>query len=183
MPMTLPPPPVLSTFHLDCMGAKQITGVGTGSLMSAASAVFPLANSAVLHPFKLCDWATAYQLLLHIGATTSGNVDIGIYDSQGNRIVSSGSTAAGIINTLQQFNIADTVLSPGDYFLAVGCDNITCTMFRDSSNDEFLLPRSALYQITGLTGPTLPATITPAIFTLTATTYLIVAGIQFRSVL
>lgn len=179
----LPVPPILSTYSRDFFGKMMQSGGPTGSAMSATSSAWPTANIALIYPFKLCEWATAYQLLLHIGATTSGNVDIGIYDSQGNRIVSSGSTAAGTINVLQQFNITDTVLSPGDYYLAIGCDNTTCTMFSSPAvPDETFMTRAPVYQVTGLTGPTLPATITPVVTTQT-TIKLIVAGIQFRSVL
>ena len=54
-------------------------------------------------------------------ATSTGNRDIGIYDDQGNLLVNMGSTAAGSVNSIQSFDIADTTLLPGTYYAALVC--------------------------------------------------------------
>ena len=56
-----------------------------------------------------------------MGATAGGNFDIGIYNSAGTRLVSSGSTA----RTLSVWNTAgltDTELTPGLYYAAMSAD-------------------------------------------------------------
>lgn len=128
------------------------------------------------------NWGTAYQLLFYVGATSSGNIDVGIYDSQQNRIVSAGSTAmSATINTVQEINIADTVLSPGEYFLAVACDNTTGTVFQRAYADELVLAGVPIYSQTGLTAAALtnPGT---AVISAAASPSTVACGIQFTSV-
>lgn len=177
------PPPILTPFHSDMLGLPFASDVGVMSgLWSASSAIWPVANKGYFYPFHLDDWATAYQLLFWVGATSSGNIDMAIYDSQKNRIVSSGSTAmSATVNTVQELDITDTVLPPGDYILGVGCDNNTGTCFRETlSSDEFGLTAAMHYEQTGLTGPTLPDPCVPVACTDTTPGWRVV-GIQFRS--
>lgn len=176
-----PPLPVLTPFHPDSLGSF-LPNYATGTLGNATSSTWPTANAAHFYPFFLTQTAIAYQLLFYVGATSSGNIDVGIYDSQFNRIVSSGSTAmSATTNTVQELNIADTTLGAGEYFLAAGCDNATGTCFRVGLADELVLPAVPLYIQTGLTGPTLPSTASPVISTST-NPFISAIGVQFRSV-
>lgn len=173
-------PPVLTPFSMESLGAL-LTGYTNFGLSNAASASWT-ANTALFYPFELASWATAYQLLWYVGATSNGNIDVGIYDSQQNLIVSSGSTAmSASTNTVQELNITDTVLAPGKYFLAAGCDSGTGTIFRFSPlADESALPSLPIYEQTGLTGPTLtnPGT---AVVSTRSVPIVVAVGIQFRS--
>ncbi len=55
------------------------------------------------------------------GLTAGGNCDVGIYDDQGNRLVSSGATArTASAETI--CNITDTFLAPGIYYIAMSHD-------------------------------------------------------------
>jgi hypothetical protein len=176
---SLPPPPVLVVHGLDSIGFAAGTQVTLGGLSSGTWAT---ANAAYYYPFRLTGWATAYQLLFWVGATSSGNIDMGIYDAQKNRIVSAGSTAmSATVNTVQELNITDTTLAPGDYLLAVACDNTTATCFRAIPNDEIGLPQIVVYEQTGLTAAALPNPGVPVVLTDT-TMSLVGCGIQFRSV-
>lgn len=175
----MPPPPILTTFSLDVNGFP-LAGQAQ-SLGAAVSAVWPVANKAYFYPFRLSDWATAYQLLFWVGATSNGNIDVGIYDSQKNLIVSSGSTAmSATIDTVQELNIADTVLPPGDYLLAASCSSGTGTCFRGGANaDELFMTTSPVYEQT--TAIPLPNPCVPVVCT-DVTPQVQVIGIQLRSV-
>ena len=92
------------------------------------------ANDAFYIPFRVVTPnAVAYKIAVANGAVASGNVDVGIYDGSRNKLVSSGSTAQAGTTTLQVFDITDTALPMGKYWMAVAIDNATGTMFRQSA--------------------------------------------------
>jgi hypothetical protein len=169
--------PVLTPFHMLSLGPA-ISGGNQTFSTGAISGTWPANDLALFYPFTLYDWATAYQLLFWVGATSSGNIDVGIYDSQGHRIVSSGSTAmSATVNTVQELNIADTVLPPGDYFIGVVCSTTAGTVFRALSTDEVALPNYPVYE--QASALPLPSTATPVLST-QASPIVAVCGIQFR---
>lgn len=153
------------------------------TLMGAGSTAWPTANKAFFFPFRLTEWATAYQLLFWVGATSSGNLNVGIYDNEFNLIVSAGSTAmSATVNTVQELNIADTVLPPGDYYLAVAVDNITGTCFKAGGlADESTLSSIPVYEQAGLTAATLTNPGVPVVTT-EGTIHVWIVGIQFRNI-
>lgn len=88
------------------------------------------ANRAVYLPVVCEEPVTVTDMAVTV-VTQAGNLDVGIYDWLGNRLVSSGSTgvaAAGV----QVIGIADTLLSPGWYYLALCCDSSTA-IFRSTT--------------------------------------------------
>lgn len=89
------------------------------------STVWPTANMALLVPVHLDYPAWVYQLSVTNGAAVSGNIDVGIYDEEGVLLVSAGSTAQTGVSVAQFFNVTDTLLMPGVYFLAVALNNTT----------------------------------------------------------
>jgi hypothetical protein len=98
-----------------------------GDLMRIAAvnpgtSAWTTANTAVFLPFTISFPYLAQKMAVQV-ATQSGNMDIGIYDEKGNRLVSMGSTAVGAAG-LQVFDITDTWLNPGTYFMAVNADNV-----------------------------------------------------------
>ena len=97
---------------------------------NAASAVYTLANYAIFVPFIAETWFTVYHLGWYNGTVVSGNVDCGIYNQYGTRLVSTGSTAQAGVSGLQIVNITDLAVSPGYYYMAFAMDNITGTVFR-----------------------------------------------------
>ena len=99
-------------------------------LPSIASAVWPTANKAMYMPFWLAQPIIVVKLFCLNGAAVSGNVDMGIYDAAGTKIVSTGSTAQAGISVIQEFDIADTVVGPGLFYLAIALDNTTGTIYR-----------------------------------------------------
>lgn len=158
--------PVFTPWSLDLQGATVSASAAnfTGGLGSSSSAVWTVANKAYFYPFRLHEFAVAYQLLFWVGATSNGNIDVGIYDSQKNLIISSGSTAmSATVNTVQELNITNTELNPGEYLLAGACSSATGTCFQLSTGDELALPVSPVYEQTSALA--LPNPCTPVLCT------------------
>lgn len=127
--------------------SPQQTVVGTHGLQSLAvdvcvyaniagrsGAVWPAANRALYVAVWIEQPMVARRLWCR-PTVQSGNLDMGIYDAKGNRIVSKGSTAVGVTTALQIIDItasvtgtASPVLLPGMYFLALNVDNTTAAM-------------------------------------------------------
>lgn len=165
--------------HPEASGSAR-THLATSSLGAAGSLTWT-PDLAFFYPFLLTDWAVAKQLLFFVGSVSSGNIDMGIYTSQGNRIVSAGSTAMGTTNTVQELNITDTTLAPGEYALGVVCDDGSGSCQRTSFADEDANASFYLLEQQDVTSATLPATATWSVTTV-ATVPIWVIGIQFRSV-
>lgn len=105
-------------------------GNATMFIDAHASAVWPAANRAIYIPFELDRAMLVTQMYCQNGATTAGNVDVGIYAGDGTRRVSSGSTAQSGTNAVQTFDITDTWLGPGVYYMALASDSGSATFFR-----------------------------------------------------
>ena len=95
-----------------------------------ASGAWPAANRAIFIPFRLPKAQTVVQLASLNGTAVSGNVDMGIYTMGGSKVVSIGTTVQTGTSTIQIYDIADTLLAPGYYMLALALDNTTGTFFR-----------------------------------------------------
>lgn len=83
-----------------------------------ASTAWPAANRAIFVPFLVYQPLVVVKMMISNGSTAAGNVDVGVYDDQGNLLVSSGSTAQSGTGALQTFDITDTLLLPGLYYMA-----------------------------------------------------------------
>jgi hypothetical protein len=117
---------------MESIGIGTMSSNATGPAL-AASAVYPVANTAYFVPFATAEPLTVVKLFAQNGATVSGNIDVGIYAVDGTRLVSSGSTGQTPTATVQIFDIADTLIGPGQvFYLAIAMDNTTGTLFRIS---------------------------------------------------
>jgi hypothetical protein len=174
-----PVSPVLTPWSPESLG--HLTNlISAGNLAGATTQTWSTNNLAYLYPFTLTDWATARELFWFVGGTSSGNIDVGIYTSQGQLIVGAGTTAmSATVNTVQILPITDTELPPGDYFLAGACSTTAGTVMGVKPSDELLFCSHPVYDwATG--GLPLGATASPALST--NTTPLIAAiGIQFHT--
>ena len=175
---SLPPRPIITPGMPESMGTGITVGAAALAFGGWSSGVWLTANTALYYPFRLNTHETAYQLLFWVGATSSGNIDVGIYDSEKNLIVSAGSTAmSATVNTWQELNITDTALPPGDYLLGGNCSSGTGTVFRVNTNDEITLGQYPVYeQAVGATA--LPDPCVPVLAT-SSTISLVGIGIQF----
>lgn len=132
--------------------------LSAGTFMSAASsATYPAANRAIAIPFRTPDPFIVKQLYACNGATVSGNIDVGVYDLAGTRIISAGSTAQAGTSVLQVFDVTDTLIGAGAYYIVVAMDNTTGTLFRQNHNTH----QSKFFGMTTVESSfSLPATLT-----------------------
>lgn len=118
----LPPPPVISTWMCDGIFSAN---AGAGP----ASNVFPASNKAYFLPISITQPIVITAFFCINGATASGNLDIGLFDRVGTRIISTGSTAQSGTSQVQSISVANTSVGPGLFYLALAADNGTGTFF------------------------------------------------------
>ena len=95
---------------------------------------FVTANLAVFIPFGVPEPVTITKLGWGNGAAVAGNLDAGIYDTVGTRLVSTGTTAQATVSILQSVAVTATTLARGVYYLALASDTsgatqkVSCTL-------------------------------------------------------
>jgi hypothetical protein len=89
------------------------------------------ANQVYLIAVKVNGQTTVTGMRVHVGSTATGHTDMGIYDSNGNRLDHTGAVtntaSTTMTNALSNGNL---ILSPGIYYLAFTNDNGTDTYSR-----------------------------------------------------
>lgn len=168
------PPLIISPWSRWSVGSNLVS---TAQIDGTNSNTWPVANQAIYVPFFTPAPYTVVKLLTFNGAVASGNIDVGLYAADGTRLVSSGSTAQAGTTVIQEFDVTDTVLAPGWYYLAVAKDDTTGTLRASTA----VTARQA--RALGCFGQTsafpLPATATFAAY---ASAYLPVFGCTSRTV-
>lgn len=117
----------LPAFPLMLSIGKESLGVTIGSTANIllASAAWATANQARYVPFWVPEPLTIVKLLAYNGATAGGNTDIGLYDAAGNEVVGTAAALQAGTTAWQEFDITDTPIRPGLYF--IGLLNTTTT--------------------------------------------------------
>jgi hypothetical protein len=87
-----------------------------------ASNNFVTANLAVFIPFYVPEPMVCTKLFWGNGAAVAGNLDAGIYDTAGTRLVSTGTTAQSGTTRAQVVDTTDTTIGRGTYYLAFASD-------------------------------------------------------------
>lgn len=130
-----------------------------GSILNAGSA-WPSANLAIYIPFRVTRAFTFNSIAICIGSA-AGNLDAGVYNADGTKIVSTGSTAVGAnVNTI---SVTSTTLGPGLYYFALACSSTSCQpmcyAFTSTAKAGIIRALGVSQQASALP---LPATMTPA---------------------
>lgn len=152
----------ISTYSEESIGVL-LSGMNIGS---QASLVWPSANLAIFVPFTVYEPITIVKMSIINGTAVSGNVDVGIYDGGGAKLVSSGSTAQAGTSVIQTFDITDTLLKPGLYYLALAISNTTGTV--ESSGTLVAIDAEIIGVMQMASAFALPATATFAAFAQTS---------------
>lgn len=147
---------LITPAHIQSVGLD-MTNTRVGQ--QPASAAWPTASMAIYIPFSTGRTMTVYQLGWVNGATSvAGNADAGIYRADGTRVISAGATArTGAVSTLQLANVTDTILYPGQYYLALVHDG-TGNMFRWTDLAPLPAMKGVLTQASAYPLPTPSAT-------------------------
>ena len=157
--------------------SPEVVGVQISALSLAAPVSQAIwgANIALYIPFSIATAITANRLFCVNGAVPAGNVDIGLYDSGGVQLVSSGSTVQAGANVPQYFDIADTALQPGSYYMALVANNVATPFFQYNSTAALFAMMGIVQQAAAFP---LPA---PAVFAAMAVTAIPLFGISRRA--
>lgn len=116
--------PVYTAAHPLSMGlALRPASLGT------ASTAWGTANMAIYVPFTLTAPFTVAKLLAYNGTITGGNTDIGIYSETGTEILGIAAAAQAGTSVWQEFDVTDTTLAPGLYYIGLLNTTTTGTYF------------------------------------------------------
>ena len=145
--------------------SQQSIGVElAGAAIVASSQNFVTANLAVFIPFGVPEPVTVRSLWWSNGAAVAGNLDAGVYDTAGTRLVSTGTTGQLNTSVVQVVDVTDTTLARGVYYLALASDTSGATQKVLSA-----VPAAGIMQSFGLlqmaAAFVLPASATFAIYT------------------
>jgi hypothetical protein len=124
---------------------------------TTATAAWPTANLIIYVPVAVRISLVCRKLWVVVQATGTGNIDIGLYNAAGTRLVNSGTTAHGVTGGPKFFDVTDTPLNPGLYYIAVQQDNNTDTYERYAPAIPLLAASGVLSEATTFG---LPATAT-----------------------
>ena len=134
------PLPTIHPWSLESIGEDLTTvvnvgGAAAGYLYYTQSAVYPVANLALFVPFVLTKPVTVAKMFTYNGTVAAGNIDVGIYDISGTLIVSMGSVAQAGTSVIQSFDITDTQIGPGKFYMAIVENNVASTFFKHDANE------------------------------------------------
>jgi len=121
--LTLPDDVTINTYSPQCLG----TLATYEGLAGPASANWPTANQVYFVPFRMAASAIVTKMFWGNGAAVAGNYDAGIYDLDGNLLVSTGSQAQTGTTSTQVINVTDTALKRGVYYMALVGDTAGTT--------------------------------------------------------
>lgn len=116
--------PVISTASINSVGIEVSNTVSASAL--STSAVWPSANLAIYVPFRIATPTTIVKMFWYNGVSVgTDSVDVGIYDSQGNQLVHSGSTLTAGASAMQIVDTTDVTLQRGLYYVAMAMSGTT----------------------------------------------------------
>lgn len=121
------PPTHLHTYmrEMGMMGLRKTAG----SLAGPASAAWPANNQAIYMPFRLA-YPFPVRRAFWINGSALGNMDVGLYSTDGIQLWAAGSTAQSGASTLQYVTVTpELLLRPGDYYIALANDGTTNRCF------------------------------------------------------
>lgn len=132
---------------------------------TTSSAAFSAANMVVYVPFVIPKPVTVTHLFWGNGAGVAGNLDAGIYATDGTLLTSAGTTAQSGTNRPQNVNITDLVLDRGCYYMALVVSTLTTlTVHRVAPAAGICQSMGLLQQDISGTGLPLATNASPATF-------------------
>lgn len=125
-------------------------------------AAWGTANRAIYVPVRVPRRVIVRKLGVGTGTTGTNNMDIGLYDAAGTRLVSTGAQTKSTTLFMQVFDVTDTTIGPGLYYLALNSAGTTDTFYAAVSLSQ-ALPASLGLRSEAVGAVTLPATATWAV--------------------
>jgi hypothetical protein len=153
-PAGRPEYPLFNITALDVLGS-------TPRFTSDASAGWPLTNLALFVPFSVSVPVIPTKGWAYCGTIAGGNFDIGVYDTAGTRLVSSGATARAASTVVSTATLTATTLFPDRwYYMGMSCDGtgnffssasaagIWATLGMVEATTAYVLPSSVTFAVT-----------------------------------
>lgn len=123
----VPPLVTITPWSMESIGGGLQT-IGNTIGNSTGSAAWPSANAAIFVPFWVFTTTTFLRMFLYHGSGAAGNVDMGVYDAAGTRLMSLGSTAQSGTSQVKTYNTTDLTLPPGKYYMALALSSTSGTV-------------------------------------------------------
>ncbi len=101
--------------------------IRTSNSGNPGSQNWPAANVGVFIPFTIPEPVTFTKMFWGNGSAVAGNIDVGLFDESGTRLVSIGTTAQATVSTIQVVDITDTTLARGRWYLGMTSDTSGAT--------------------------------------------------------
>lgn len=128
------------------------------------SAAWPANNRAIYAPVNLPQRFTVARFMVANGSNATGNVDVGLYDSNFNRLMSTGTIARSGTSVVQYFDVADQPFPPGHYYLALVGSSTTGSYGSGVASGLQLQCQMSGWLQEALGSTVLPATMTPVAY-------------------
>jgi hypothetical protein len=139
-----------------------LDALGSGARFAAdAAAGYPLANLALFIPFSVSIPVIPITGWAYCGTIAGGNFDIGVYDTAGTRLVSSGATARAASTVVSTATLTATTLFPdrwyymafsadatSNYFSSASIAGIWATQGLVEATTAYVLPASVTFAVT-----------------------------------
>jgi hypothetical protein len=153
----------------------QVRAAGYGV---AASNNYPAVGMVIYVPFWVPEATTFTKMFWINGTAVAGNIDVGIYGTDGTRLTSIGTTAQATISVAQSVDITDVTVARGTYYMAIVSDTsgITQKVF-GSTAAAAMAQAFGLLQQASVTLP-LSTGASPATFAVYTTAFLPLFGVQ-----
>jgi hypothetical protein len=160
----------------------QSIGYEVKALISATSgAAWPSANVGIFVPFTTPEPVTINKLWLGIATFAACNLDIGVFQEDGTRLVSMGTTAL-VNNSFNSFDITDTTLPRGRFYIGLTVDTVTAANFRNNNPAVGICQALGVIRDTSC-APPMSTNANPATFVATTHAYIPLMGLQgYRTV-
>jgi hypothetical protein len=107
---------------------------GLGTTANGAAS-WPTANQAMFFPLTIPARCRLTKLFWQNGGTVAGNVDVGLYDGEGNRLVSTGSVVQAGANAVQLVDITDVDVWPGLHYWAMAASSASAQFWFALANN------------------------------------------------
>lgn len=139
-----------------------LVGVEAGrlALTALASTTWPTANQALFLPFSLDVDGVIPAIYVANGLVVSGNVDVGIYNSNFQRVASAGGVAQAGTSVTQVLGLSGVALTAGAYWVAVVVDNLVGSVMAMGGLASAQAEQIGLFEVAA--AYPLPPAVTPA---------------------
>jgi hypothetical protein len=140
--------PEVLPFRISSLGrfsGAHMIGPFDGTVASS-TAVWPAANRALYMPIYLPVPFKVARFWVQNGSNTTGNIDVGLLDANGNKLISTGSTARSGATTTQYIGVTDASFGAGTYYLALVMDNTTGSVTRLAAGSLSELQIGGMFQ-------------------------------------